>query len=296
LTALATAPVAAARSPADIVAASGSNFLAGFVCLDAERRAGMTAIYAFCRVADDAVDEAPDPVTGARHLEFWRAELAAATQGAARTPVGAAVQVAMQRYAVPAAPLADLLDGVATDLAPRPFVDEVELHRYCYRVAAAVGLACLPVLGATSAGAQEFADALGHALQRTNILRDVRADAEGGRCYVPTAWLNELAVERDWLRGRGPDAVYAPGGAVARLSERWATAARAQFARADAALRRLPQAERRALVPARIMGAVYRVLLDQLERRGGELRLPRVRVPRWRKLACLVQGLLGIGA
>lgn len=289
-------PAAARLSPAEITARSGSNFLTGFVCLDPARRAGMTTIYAFCRVADDAVDEAPDAATGERHLAFWRAELAAASAGRATTPVGRAVQEAMVRFGVPAAPLADLLDGVATDLTPRPFAEEQELHRYCYRVAAAVGLACLPVLGATSAGAREFADALGHALQRTNILRDLRGDAEEGRCYVPQPWLEAEAVPIDWLRGRGPDGAYAENGPVARVCARLAADAARQFARATAALRTLPRAERRALVPARIMGAVYGELLVRLRCRGGELRGERVRVGRGRKLWLALQVLAGVRA
>lgn len=290
----ATLPPGANVSAAQIAGGSGSNFLAGFIGLDAARRAGMTAIYAFCRVADDAVDEAPDAATGERHLAFWRGELAAAANGAATTPVGRDLQQALQRFGVPRGPLEDLLDGVATDLRPRPFADDDELHRYCYRVAAAVGLACLPVLGATSAGARTFADALGHALQRTNILRDLVGDARGGRCYLPATWLSASGVERAWLDGSGPAAVYAPDGPVADLCGRLAAAARAQFARAHSALRSLPRRERRALVPARIMGAVYGGLLAQLERRHGDLRLPRARLGKVHKLWLVLQVLLGV--
>jgi phytoene synthase len=289
-------PPGAPLPPDEIAARSGSNFLTGFACLDAARREGMTTIYAFCRVADDAVDEAKDAATGARHLAFWRRELAAAAAGVAATPVGKALQATMQRFGVPVAPLEDLLDGVATDLAPKPFADEAELHVYCYRVAAAVGLACLPVLGATSAGAHAFAEALGHALQRTNILRDLVGDAEGGRCYVPTTWLGEAGVQRDWLAGRGPDTAYAIDGPVARLRARLQEAARTWFGRARAALAELPRRERRALVPARIMGVVYAELLVRLERQGGDLRGPRVRVGRGRKVWLALLVLAGVRA
>ena len=289
-------PPGAGATPAAITQRSGSNFLTGFVCLDPARRSGMTAIYAFCRVADDAVDEAPDAATGERQLAFWRAELAAATRGAATTPVGQAVQAAMQRFAVPVEPLQDLLDGLAMDLRPEPCGDEQELHRYCYRVAAAVGLACLPVLGATSAAAREYADALGHALQRTNILRDLRADTAEGRCYVPRPWLEAAAVPSAWLGGDGPDSAYTVDGPVARVCTRLADDAERHFARARTALRAMTRGERRALVPARIMGAVYGELLARLRRRGGELRGPRVRVGRGRKLWLALQVLAGVRA
>lgn len=277
-------PPAAMLLPAEVLARSGSNFATGFLCLDAERRAGMTAIYAFCRAADDAVDDAPDPATARAHLQFWRDELAAAAGRRAKTEVGLAVQVAMERFGVAAAPLEALLDGMAMDVEPRGCADEDELRTYCWRVASAVGLACLPVLGAVEPAAERFADALGKALQFTNILRDLRTDAEVGRIYVPRAWLAECGVEPGWLLGRGPEAAYRAGGPVAQLCARLAGLARIEFVHADAALRTLPRRSRRALVPARIMGVVYRDLLQRLERRAGELILPRVRVPKSRKL------------
>lgn len=289
-------PASASLEPREILARSGSSFLTGFLCLDAARRAGMGAIYAFCRVVDDAVDEAGDPEIARRHLGFWRDELAAAVAGAPSTPVGRSLHAAMQRFGVPAEPLAELIDGVAMDVAPRPFADESELHRYCHCVAAAVGLACLPVLGATSAGAREYADALGHALQRTNILRDLRGDAEQGRCYVPRTWLEECGVKAAWLQGRGPDDAYGERGPVARLCARLADDAAQHFARASAALRVLPRRERRALVPARIMGAVYSRLLAKLGARGGELRGPRVRIGRATKLVLALTVLSGAHA
>jgi len=288
------APPSAALRADEIAARSGSSFLSGFLCMDARRRAGMTAIYAFCRVADDAVDEAADRATATRHLQFWRAARAPPAAGAARTPVGRALQTAMQQFGVDATHLGDLLDGVATDIAPHPFADEQELHRYCHRVAVAVGLACLPVLGATSPGAREYADALGHALQRTNILRDLRQDAEQGRCYLPTPWLSDPAVPPSWLDGRGPADAYGPGGAVTRLCERLADAAAAHFLRARRALQALSRRERRALVPARIMAAVYAALLPALRARSGDVRGPRVRLGRGRKLLLAIAVLAGL--
>ncbi len=296
MNAIAPQPPAAALEPREITARSGSNFLAGFRCLDAARRDGMTAIYAFCRVADDAVDEAPDVATGRAHLQFWRAELAAAASGNATTPVGNAVQTAMQRFGVQRRRLDDLLDGVAMDLEPHGFLDEAELRLYCYRVASAVGLACLPVLGAVGDGADAFAEALGRALQLTNILRDLRTDAEVGRCYVPRPWLAAAGVEPAWFGGTGPASVYAPGGPVALVCARLVTAAADEFARARAQLRALSRRQRRALVPARIMGAVYGELLWRLEQRGGDVRGERVAVGRSCKAWLALLVLAGVKA
>lgn len=283
-------PPGAELRPEEITARSGSNFLAGFLCLDAARRDGMTAIYAFCRVADDAADDAPDAATGQVHLDFWREELEAAAAGAPRTPVGEALRETMRRFGPIAEPLHGLLRGVAKDLRPVGNADERELREYCHLVASCVGRACLPVLGAKAPAAVDYADSLGLALQLTNILRDLRADAEQGRTYVPRSWLHEFGVDPAWLRGGAPDAVYGDGGPVAKLTARLAAAARAEFDAARAALRQLPRGDRRALVSPRIMGAVYGRLLVVLERRRGEIRLPRARVGRLRKLwlACAV--------
>ncbi|MCB9884241.1 MAG: squalene/phytoene synthase family protein [Planctomycetes bacterium] len=277
-------PPGAGLRPQEITARSGSNFLAGFLCLDAARREGMTAIYAFCRVADDAADDAPDVATGREHLQFWREELDAAAAGTPRTPVGAALHTTMQRFGAIAAPLHGLLRGMEMDLEPAGFADETALREYCHLVASCVGRACLPVLGAAAPAAVDYADALGQALQLTNILRDLRADAEQGRVYVPRDWLQQAGVEPEWLRGQASDAAYAEDGPVAQLTARLAGAARVDFARASTLLRGLPRGDRRALVSPRIMGAVYASLLTRLERRRGELRLPRARVGRWRKL------------
>lgn len=291
-----TRPPAAALGPREITGQSGSNFLAGFVCLDEARREAMTTIYAFCRVVDDAVDDCPDRATGEAWLGFWRDELEAAAAGRASAPVAVALQDAMQRFGVPAEPLRELVAGCATDLEPEGPADEAGLELYCYRVASCVGLTCLPVLGADSEGGRRYAIALGHALQLTNVLRDLRGDAEIGRCYVPQTWLEELGVDRDALLGTAPPEQYTPESGVGKLCARFARRARERYAEAHAALRALPRRERRGLVAARIMGAVYQDLLDRLERRGGDLVVPRVRVPKWRKLWAAVAVWAGVRA
>jgi phytoene synthase len=282
--ATAAAPPGALLRPQEVTQRSGSNFLAGFACLEKRRREGMTVIYAFCRVVDDAVDAAPDPATARAHLQFWRSELTATAAGAATTPVGKALQATMQEFGVPAAPLEALLDGVAMDIEPHSFADEAELRLYCERVASAVGFACLPVLGATGPAATAFADHLGKALQLTNILRDLRADALAGRVYVPRTWLAEHAVDPSWLRDDDAHSSPAANAALTAMCARFVREAEAEFGHARTHLRSLARAARRALVPARIMGAIYRDLLRRLAARGGDLRGGRVRVPRLRKL------------
>ena len=110
--------------PAVITSRSGSNLIAGFACLDAERRDAMVAIYAFCRVVDDAVDDAPDADVGRKRLAFWRDELAATEGGAPRSPVGRALQQARQRFDVPQEPLQELSSPAAVCLnVPRKMAE-----------------------------------------------------------------------------------------------------------------------------------------------------------------------------
>lgn len=295
--------VVADLAPAEIAARSGSNFLIGFACLGRERRAGMTAIYAFCRVADDAVDDAPDAAEARAALQFWRDELDRAAAGATaadrsdgerpRTGVGRALRDTFARFGGGPAPLHALLDGMAMDLDAATFADLPRLLVYCDRVASAVGLACLPVLGADGDLAEDYAVQLGRALQLTNVLRDLAADARVGRRYVPADRLAAHGVDPTWLDGSGPAHVYAPGGPVERLCRDLADAAAAHFAGATALLRRMPRRTRRRLMPARIMGAVYGDLLRRLRRRGGAIGGARVRVPKPRKLWLLCRTICG---
>jgi phytoene synthase len=282
-------------TPQAVTARSGSSFLAGFALLFGPRRAGMTAIYAFCRVADDAVDDANSASEGEQRLAFWRAELERAERGTPTTPIGVALQQTFARFGSTVAPLRELLDGMAMDLHTVSYRTLDALEVYCHRVASAVGLGCLPVLGANGADAEHFAERLGRALQLTNILRDIKADAEMGRVYMPTQWLHECRVDPLWLLGSGPTMAYVSGGPVAQVCERIALIARERFAEADAALRRLPWRMRRRLLPARIMGVIYRDLLRLLALRGGNLSVGRLRVARGRKFWLSMCVLLGVG-
>lgn len=289
-------PAAAPLSPAEIARRSGSSFLVSFAFLQPKRRRAITAIYAFCRVVDDAVDEAREAEEAVEHLAFWRRELEAAYQGTPATGVGRALQEAATDFGVRHSHLEEVLQGVSTDLEGHRFGDLSALEQYCHHVASAVGLACLPVFGAGGPDAERFARQLGLALQLTNILRDLRSDALEGRVYVPSDWLVETGVEEAWLRGDGPSEVYGSGGPVARLAERLGATAAARFTLADEALGRLSRRDRRRLLPARIMSAVYRHLLGKLIARGGDLRRPRVRVGKPMKLFLALRAAAGGGA
>jgi len=112
-------PAPAAATPEEIARSSGSSFLVSFAFLGKERRRGLTAVYAFCRVVDDAVDECADPAEGAARLEGWRQELRQVYEGEPETEVGRALQAAAQRFGIAQSDLEHVVDGMAMDLEAR---------------------------------------------------------------------------------------------------------------------------------------------------------------------------------
>lgn len=248
--------------------ASGSNFYYAFMPLPRPEREALFVIYAFCRHADDIVDEGDDPAVAAQRLAQWRKEWQAARAGQASHPITRRLAEVVAHYRIdPALPDA-LLDGMAMDLGPVRYPDFDALSGYCHRVAATVGLMCVRVFGCRHPDADRFAVAHGMAFQVTNILRDVARDAAMGRIYLPAEDLARFGVsEADLLRGR-----YGPK--VRALLAFEAQRAAGFYAEAAAIARRLPPEDRRALLPSRIMGAIYGALLAEMEDREFRLSSP----------------------
>jgi phytoene synthase len=171
----------------DIARDYGKSFYLASHALSAPRRRAIHAAYAFCRIADDIVDRAPAnrPDLASQALDDLEREL-----DEPRHPVMRAFHAARQEYGLPDEAIRELLAGVRGDLSPRTYRNWMELKGYCYAVAGTVGLIVAPILGCRDAAALQYAAKLGIAMQLTNVLRDVREDAEQGRLYLP---LDELA-------------------------------------------------------------------------------------------------------
>ena len=148
--------------------ASGSSFHQAFRLLPLERRRSLEALYAYCRVVDDAADDGK-AAAGRPAIDEWRRELDRVLADAPTHPVGVALADSIHRFAIPTQHLREILDGVAMDLTPQRFATFTELRRYCYLVAAAVGLATIPIFGCRDPRSRDYAEALGIALQLTNI-------------------------------------------------------------------------------------------------------------------------------
>ncbi len=272
--------------PADLVARitrrSRSNFYYGFLALPRPRREALYAVYAFCRTVDDIADvgqgRGDKPATLRRELAYWRQEVARCfgPDGEPEHPIARRLRVAVRTFPIPRAALEAIIDGVESDLEPQSYETPEDLYPYCYRVASAVGLCAIEIFGYTDPRARQYAIDLGTALQLTNIVRDVGADAQAGRVYLPQEDLRAFGVTAEDLR----DGRYSE--AFVRLMERAAERAR-QFYRA--AWSSYPTTDARSLVPAEIMGRTYFALLREIEARRFRVFGARIALPARRKVA-----------
>jgi len=240
-------------------AGSGSSFYYAFLFLPPARRRAITALYAFCREVDDVVDECSDAQLAATKLAWWRAEIARLYAGTPEHPVTRALAPAIEPFGIRAGHLNEIIDGMEMDLTQTRYLDFTALERYCYLVAGVVGLVAVGIFGYRDARTLEYARLLGLAFQLTNIIRDVGEDARKNRIYLPLDELRAHGVSAaDILAARGSEAFVA-------LMRAQAQRAREYYARAYDAL---PAADRRAQRAGLIMAAIYRTLLDEIERDG----------------------------
>jgi len=268
---------------------SRSNFYYAFLALPRARREALYAVYAFCRTVDDIADLGTDAAAQRAGLAAWRRDIARCYENGAAPehPIARQLAGAVREFGLPRGALEAIVEGCEMDLQRSTYETFEELVPYCYRVASAVGLCCIEIFGYTDPGARDYAVSLGMALQLTNIIRDVGADARGGRIYVPQQDLRTFGVSAEDLReGRYGDAFV-------RLMTAQATRARQQYATAWASF---PTADARSLVPAEIMGRIYFALLGEIEARRFRVFDERVALPARRKAAialrCWMSGLL----
>jgi phytoene synthase len=177
---------------------TGKNFYYSFLVMPREKRAAMCAIYAFMRRSDDIADGAANPAVALDGLRQWRAQVDAVLNGGgASDPILPALADTVRRYHIPPRYFHELLDGTEMDQTTTRYATFDDLYKYCYRVASAVGLVVLPVFGYKDKVALVPAEACGIAFQLTNILRDVKEDAQMGRIYLPLEDLRRFGVSED---------------------------------------------------------------------------------------------------
>ena len=258
----AISPDEARRHAQATVKKSGTSFGAGMRILSRARREAMYAIYAFCREVDDIADEEGTLLEKRSGLHAWRMEIERLYRDAPTTPTGVALLDHVKAYDLPKEEFILVIEGMEMDAAGPIVAPTMEgLLAYTRRAAGAVGMLSMPVFGAPkSKAAEDFALALGDALQLTNILRDVEEDAAEGRLYLPA----ELLQKHNCLLS--PEAVInAPG--LPKAREEVAGLAREKFSAAREALGDL---DWKMLRPALLMMGVYERYLDIMTARGWE--------------------------
>lgn len=236
-------------------AASGSSFYYSFLFLPAERRRAITALYAYCREVDDAVDEPTDPTVAHARLQWWQTELANLYAGRPQHPVSLALQPALERYDLRRELMEEIIAGMAMDLHQHRYASYEALQLYCRRVAGAVGELAARIFGYRHPRTLDYANRLGLAFQLTNIIRDVGEDARRNRIYLPADELERFAVPAAAILRGEPSANFA------QLMDFQIERAVAAY---DEALRLLPAEDRRTQRPGLVMAAIYRRLLEEI--------------------------------
>ncbi|MEJ2105323.1 MAG: presqualene diphosphate synthase HpnD [Ignavibacteriaceae bacterium] len=177
----------------EIAKKSKSSFYYAFNLLPAEQRDAMNTVYAFCRQTDDIVDESIETdELKYEKLRKWRMELEKSLNGHSDYTILNKLSRTIQKFNIPLEPFFDLLKGMEMDLQKKRYITFNDLQTYCYNVASTVGLMCIEIFGYRHPSAKDFAVNLGIALQLTNILRDIKKDAEKGRIYLPKEDLDKF--------------------------------------------------------------------------------------------------------
>jgi len=238
---------------------SASNLALAFVLLPKARRDAMSVLYAFCREVDDvADDESVPPEKRRAALAAWREDVRRACDGRLpEFPVNRELQPVIAQYHLPFAHFDELIRGVEMDLDIKRYKTYEELEQYCFRVASVVGLLSVEIFGYKDPACRDYAIYLGKALQLTNILRDIRTDAERGRIYLPLCELERCQVTpEEILRGAWSERFEQLAENAARQARKFYSLAR----------QTLPAGDRRSMAAAELMGSVYWRLLRKLER------------------------------
>jgi 15-cis-phytoene synthase len=297
---------------ADVIAAShracriltgeaGSNFPAAFRLLPRAKRQAMYALYVFMRYSDDLADDPPPDQSPCEALLQWRSAFEHSLKGdleIAAPKIGEidlvgrvilpAVADTVREFRIPPESLLAVLDGVEMDLQPRVYATWDDLAVYCERVASAVGLACIHIWGFNGDEALGPSRSAGLALQLTNILRDIREDAQRGRVYIPREDMRVCGYSAEELCG----GVVTP--AFLRLMDLEIGRAERLYREAAELTRWL---HRDGLRIYGLMMATYHALLAAIRRRPADVFVRRIRVSRWRKLGLAVRwALLPVGA
>ncbi len=274
-------------SPRHFTSASATNFYYSFIFLPREKQRAIEAVYAFARRGDDISDGELPHEEAERRLAVYREalnECYSRDYGRCADPALRALAETVHRYRIPRQPFEDLILGLEMDLSRARYDTFEDLAVYCYRVASTIGLISIEIFGYRNARTRDYAVNLGIALQIVNILRDLETDGNRGRIYLPREDLEKFGVRPGDLLARK----YSP--AFVSLMQFECARARRYF---DLAREALQPEDRRSLVAAEIMGAIYWKVLQRIQGRSYNVFGRRVRLSRPLKFWTALSVFLG---
>ncbi len=259
----------------DKAAKSGSSFYYSFLFLPANKRNAITALYAFCREVDDIVDNHTNADIARIKLNWWRSEVDRLFSENPAHPVAIALRPAISEFNLSKNYFLDIITGMEMDLSKSRYADFNELSDYCYHVASVVGILSAGIFGYGEEKTREYAVALGHALQLTNIIRDVGEDASRNRIYIPQSELEKFSVsEADILNGIETTQFY-------KLMAYQADRADKYYKQA---MDLLPDSDRSRQLAGVIMANVYLGTLSKIKASGYRTLKKRISLSKLRKL------------
>jgi 15-cis-phytoene synthase len=246
-----------------------SSFYYSFLILPRPKRDAIETIYAFCRFTDDIVDEAGDEREKYALLTQWTEELRRSLYGISNYTLLNKLSAIIQRFHIPIEYFYELIKGMEMDLLHKRYNTFSELEQYCYRAASTVGLICAEVFGYTNEKTKQYAIDLGIALQLTNILRDIKADAKRGRIYLPLEDMHKFGYSEADLLNCTYNAQFV------QLMKFECERAHEYFRRAKACL---AEEDKPLFTAARTMGNIYYLLLLRIERLQYDVFSKRIRL------------------
>ncbi|MHB2026193.1 MAG: phytoene/squalene synthase family protein [Elusimicrobiota bacterium] len=265
----------------------GSNFFLGFLFLPKAKREALSAVYAYCRSIDDIVDDGfLTKSAAAAKLEFWRDEIGRLFSGNPREPIAVRLMPHVRALGLPQEPFLEMIRGCAMDLERSSYETFGDLEPYLQGVACSVGDLAVRIFGYQHTPAErirEYARLYGYAFQMTNILRDVGADLDLGRVYLPEKDMRESGYSREALirRERGP--------AFARLMDMEYERCLGFYRKAKSLV---DFRDRPALLPAEIMARIYEGVLGEMRRSGYPVFFKRCGLSWPRKISCALDAWL----
>lgn len=259
----------------DKAAKSGSSFYYSFRFLPPIQRQAIIALYAFCREVDDTVDEIVDTDIARAKLEWWQQEIQRTFKGEATHPVGKALETALKNFDLHEEYFTEIIDGMAMDLDQFSYPEFKHLALYCHRAASVVGLLSVEIFGYKNRKTLKYAENLGMALQLTNIIRDVREDAERGRIYLPQDELQKFNIKSDDILAlkSSPELIALLEFQTSRAKEYY-----------HLAMEALPSEDRYTQRTGLIMAAIYEATLDEIVKDDFQVMQHRVSLTPIRKL------------